>query len=175
MKRSGQEEDTLVFFASDNGGERFSYQWPLSGNKSSLQEGGIRVPAVLRWPARIDPRQVSGLPVFSPDWTATLLELGGARPDPAYPLDGISLAGYLLRDEEPAERDLFWRVRGERALQRGDWKYYRGRSGVDQLFQLAHDQREQANRAEAEPELLAELRASWEKTNAGLLPYPTGS
>lgn len=49
LERSGQAEDTLVFFASDNGGERFSYQWPLSGNKSSLQEGGIRVPAVLRW------------------------------------------------------------------------------------------------------------------------------
>ncbi|MEU9315821.1 sulfatase-like hydrolase/transferase [Streptomyces sp. NPDC048295] len=175
LKRSGQEEDTLVFFASDNGGERFSYQWPLSGNKSSLQEGGIRVPAVLRWPARIDPHQVSDLPVFSPDWTATLLELGGARPDPAHPLDGISLAGYLLRDERPRERDLFWRVRGERALRRGDWKYYRGRSGKDQLFQLAHDQREQADRAAAEPELLAELRASWERTDAGLLPYPTGS
>ncbi|MEL5960088.1 sulfatase-like hydrolase/transferase [Streptomyces sp. CLV115] len=175
LKRSGQEEDTLVFFASDNGGERFSYQWPLSGNKSSLQEGGIRVPAVLRWPARIDPHQVSGLPVFSPDWTATLLELGGARPDPAYPLDGVSLAGYLLRDEQPRERDLFWRVRGERALRRGDWKYYRGRGGKDQLFQLAHDQREQADRAAAEPELLAELRASWERTDAGLLPYPTGA
>ncbi|MCX5110566.1 sulfatase-like hydrolase/transferase [Streptomyces sp. NBC_00378] len=175
LKRSGQEEDTLVFFASDNGGERFSYQWPLSGNKSSLQEGGIRVPAVLRWPARIDPHQVSDLPVFSPDWTATLLELGGARPDPAYPLDGVSLAGYLLRGEQPRERDLFWRVRGERALRRGDWKYYRGRSGKDQLFHLAHDQREQADRAAAEPELLAELRASWERTDAGLLPYPTGS
>ncbi|MFF2330384.1 MULTISPECIES: sulfatase [unclassified Streptomyces] len=175
LKRSGQEEDTLVFFASDNGGERFSYQWPLSGNKSSLLEGGIRVPAVLRWPARIDPHQVSDLPVFTPDWTATLLELGGARPDPAYPLDGISLAGYLLRGEKPRERDLFWRVRGERALRRGDWKYYRGSSGRDQLFQLAHDQREQADRAAAESELLAELRASWERTNAGLLPYPTGS
>lgn len=175
LERSGQEEDTLVFFASDNGGERFSYQWPLSGNKSSLQEGGIRVPAVLRWPARIDPRQVSGLPVFSPDWTATLLELGGARPDPAYPLDGISLAGYLLRGEEPKERDLFWRVRGERALRRGDWKYYRGKGGTDQLFQLAHDQREQADRAQAEPKLLTELRASWERTDAGLLPYSTGS
>ncbi|MFB8038494.1 sulfatase [Streptomyces sp. NPDC056004] len=175
LKRSGQEEDTLVFFASDNGGERFSYQWPLSGNKSSLQEGGIRVPAVLRWPARIDPHQVSDLPVFSPDWTATLLELGGARPDPAYPLDGVSLAGYLLRGEQPRERDLFWRVRGERALRRGDWKYYRGKSGKDQLFQLVHDRREQADRAAAEPELLAELRASWERTDAGLLPYPTGS
>ncbi|MFE5245104.1 MULTISPECIES: sulfatase family protein [unclassified Streptomyces] len=175
LKRSGQEEDTLVFFASDNGGERFSYNWPLSGNKSSLQEGGIRVPSVLRWPARINGNQVSDLPVFSPDWTATLLELGGARPDPAYALDGVSLAGYLLRDERPKERDLFWRVRGERALRRGDWKYYRGKSGADQLFQLSEDQREQADRAKAEPELLAELRASWEKTNAGLLPYPTAS
>ncbi|WP_405404411.1 sulfatase-like hydrolase/transferase [Streptomyces sp. NBC_01104] len=175
LKRSGQEEDTLVFFASDNGGERFSYQWPLSGNKGSLQEGGIRVPAVLRWPARIDPRQVSDLPLFSPDWTATLLELAGARPDPAYPLDGISLAGYLLRGEQPRERDLFWRVRGERALRRGDWKYYRGSGGADQLFHLAKDQREQADRAAAEPELLAALKAAWERTDAGLLPYPKSS
>ncbi|MFD3656282.1 sulfatase [Streptomyces sp. NPDC058620] len=174
LDRSGRAEDTLVFFASDNGGERFSYNWPLAGNKGSLQEGGIRVPAVLRWPARIDAGQVSGLPVFSPDWTATLLELGGARPDPAYPLDGTSLAGYLLRDEEPGERDLFWRVRGERALRRGEWKYYRGKGGTDQLFRLSHDQREQADRAAAEPELLAGLRASWERTNAQLLPYPTG-
>ncbi|WP_327176663.1 sulfatase-like hydrolase/transferase [Streptomyces sp. NBC_01335] len=175
LRKSGQEEDTLVFFASDNGGERFSYQWPLSGNKSSLQEGGIRVPAVLRWPARIDAGQVSDLPVFSPDWTATLLEIAGARPAPAYPLDGTSLGGYLLRGEEVPERDLFWRVRGERAVRRGDWKYYRGKTGGDQLFNLRADQREQANRAAEEPELLAELRAFWERTNAELLPYPASA
>lgn len=49
--------------------------------------------------------------MFPPDWAAALLELGGARPDPAYPLDGVSLAGHLLRDGRPRERDLFWRVR----------------------------------------------------------------
>lgn len=92
LKKSGQERDTLVFFASDNGGERFSYNWPLSGNKSSLQEGGIRVPTIVRWPARLDGGQVSHEPVFTPDWTATLLEIGGARPHPAYKLDGTSLA-----------------------------------------------------------------------------------
>ncbi|MEW1637332.1 sulfatase-like hydrolase/transferase [Streptomyces sp. NPDC093801] len=172
LRRSGQEEDTLVVFSSDNGGERFSYNWPLSGNKASLQEGGIRVPNILRWPARIDGGQVSRVPVFSPDWTATLLELAGTRPHRAYPLDGVSLAGYLLRGEEPAERDLFWRVRGERALRRGDWKYYRGKSGRDQLFDLAGDLREQADRAAAEPARLAQLRAAWERTDAGLLPYP---
>ncbi|MEU7552916.1 sulfatase-like hydrolase/transferase [Streptomyces sp. NPDC044571] len=172
LKRSGQENDTLVFFASDNGGERFSYNWPLSGNKASLQEGGIRVPTLVRWPARVDGGQVSHVPVVTPDWTATLLELAGARPHPAYPLDGVSLAGYLLRGEEPPAHDLFWRVRGERALRRGDWKYYRGKGGRDQLFHLAGDLREQADKAALEPALLGRLRAAWEKTDAGLLPYP---
>ncbi|MEV7172767.1 sulfatase-like hydrolase/transferase [Streptomyces sp. NPDC093224] len=172
LKRSGQEKDTLVVFSSDNGGERFSHNWPLSGNKASLQEGGIRVPNIVRWPARLDGGQVSRVPVFSPDWTATLLEVAGTRPHRAYPLDGVSLAGYLLRGERPAERDLFWRVRGERALRRGNWKYYRGKAGRDQLFDLAGDVREQADKAAVEPARLAELRAAWESVNSGLLPYP---
>ncbi|GGP95503.1 sulfatase-like hydrolase/transferase [Streptomyces roseolilacinus] len=174
LRRSGRERDTLVVFASDNGGERFSYNWPLSGNKGSLLEGGIRVPTILRWPARVDGGQVSHEPVFSPDWTATLLEVAGARPDPAHPLDGTSLAGYLLRGERLPERPLFWRVRGERALRLGDWKYHRGQDGRERLFHLASDQREQADRAAARPALLADLRARWERIDAGLLPYPAG-
>ncbi|MFD3417497.1 sulfatase family protein [Streptomyces decoyicus] len=172
LRRSGQEEDTLVLFASDNGGERFSYNWPLSGEKFSLLEGGIRVPTILRWPARIGAHQVSHEPNFSPDWTATLLEVGGARPDPTHPLDGTSLAGYLLRGEAPRERDLFWRVRDNRALRRGKWKYYQDADGKDHLFNLAQDAREQADLAPDRPELLAELKTSWERTAKELLPYP---
>ncbi|MFF9022570.1 sulfatase family protein [Streptomyces eurythermus] len=175
LRRSGQEENTLVLFASDNGGERWSYQWPLSGQKAGLQEGGIRVPAILRWPARIDGHQVSHEPNFSPDWTATLLELGGARPDPAHPLDGTSLAGYLLRGEPLPERDLFWRVRGNRALRRGGWKYYQDATGTDHLYHLAADLREQADLAADRPDLLAELKGAWEDIARGLLPYPAGS
>ncbi|MFF9280922.1 sulfatase family protein [Streptomyces griseosporeus] len=172
LRRSGQEDDTIVVFSSDNGGERFSYQWPLSGAKSSLLEGGIRVPTLLRWPARVDGHQVSHVPVYTPDWTATLLEAAGARPDPAHPLDGRSLAGYLLRGERAPERDLFWRVRGNRALRRGKWKYYRDTGGRDHLFDLSSDLREQADLATARPDLLAELRAAWERVDATLLPYP---
>ncbi|NUP19366.1 MAG: sulfatase-like hydrolase/transferase, partial [Streptomyces sp.] len=170
LRRSGQEENTLVLFASDNGGERYSYNWPLSGEKFVLLEGGIRVPAIVRWPARIDGHQVSHEPNLSPDWTATLLEIGGARPDPAYPLDGSSLAGYLLRGERLPERDLFWRVRANRALRRGDWKYYRDADGTDHLYNLAADLREQADLASDRPELLAELKGAWEKTAGTLLP-----
>ncbi|WP_416968635.1 sulfatase [Streptomyces sp. 4F14] len=171
LRRSGQEDNTVVLFASDNGGERYSYNWPLSGQKFQLLEGGIRVPTILRWPSRIDPHQVSHEPNFSPDWTATLLELAGARPDPAYPLDGTSLAGYLLRGEVVPERDLFWRVRANKALRRGDWKYYQDKDRVDHLYNLAADSREQADLAPDEPELLAELKAAWERTAATLLPY----
>ncbi|MEU1436418.1 sulfatase-like hydrolase/transferase [Streptomyces sp. NPDC005786] len=171
LRRSGQEQDTLVLFASDNGGERFSHNWPLSGEKGVLLEGGIRVPTILRWPARVDGRQVSHEPNTSVDWTATLLEVAGARPDPAYPLDGASLAGHLLRGEEPAARDLFWRVRANRALRRGDWKYYQDAQRQDRLFNLAQDSREQADLATVKPALLAELKAAWEKVDATLLPY----
>jgi len=173
LHRSGQDEHTLVYFASDNGGERWSYLWPLSGEKFVLQEGGIRVPTIVRWPHRIDGSQVSHEPNFSPDWTATFLELAGARPDPAYPLDGTSLAGYLLKGEEPPERDLFWRVEANRALRRGGWKYYQDEDGDDHLFDLAADLREQADLAPDKPELLAELKAAWEEIASGLLPYPT--
>ncbi|MEV0468757.1 sulfatase-like hydrolase/transferase [Streptomyces prunicolor] len=171
--RQQQEENTLVYFAGDNGGERWSYLWPLSGEKFVLQEGGIRIPTIVRWPHRVDGDQVSHEPNFSPDWTATFLEPAGARPDPAYPLDGTSLAGYLLKGEQPPERDLFWRVRANRALRRGDWKYYQDEDGDDHLFDLGADLRERADLAPDKPELLAELKAAWEKIASGLLPYPS--
>ncbi|MFI5770919.1 sulfatase-like hydrolase/transferase [Streptomyces sp. NPDC051658] len=110
LRRSGQDRDTVAVFSSDNGGERYSDSWPLSGSRYALQEGGIRVPTILRWPARIGGHQVSHVPVFTPDWTATFLDTAGARPDPATPLDGVSLTGHLLRGEEaPGNRsnDLF--------------------------------------------------------------------
>ncbi len=172
LRRSGQEDETLVLFASDNGGERFSYSWPLTGGKGDLREGGIRVPTILRWPARIGAHQVSHEPNHTMDWTATLLEVAGVRPDRDYPLDGTSLAGYLLRGENLSERDLFWRVRANRALRRGDWKYYQDSSGAAHLYNLAEDAREQADRAGDKHQLLKELKAAWEKTAATLLPYP---
>ncbi|MFC9973243.1 sulfatase [Spirillospora sp. NPDC127200] len=169
LKETGQEDDTLVLFSSDNGGERWSYHWPLSGSKGGLNEGGIRVPNILRWPARIRPRQVSDVPVVTQDWTATILEIVGVRP--ARPLDGVSLAPYLLKGARAPQHDLFWRTRQERALRRGRWKYLRNGDG-DGLFDLKADPREQANLARRHPEVLKELSARWEAVDKDLLPYP---
>jgi arylsulfatase A-like enzyme len=170
VRRTGQENDTLVLFASDNGGERFSYNWPLTGTKASVNEGGIRVPTILSWPGRLPRKQVDDTPVYTTDWTATLLELGGAAPDPAYPLDGTSLVPHLFDGQRVAERDLFWRTRSGRALRRGNLKYVR-QGGTDRLYDLAADVREQADLSSRRPEDLAALRAAWEAVDRTLLAY----
>ena len=170
LRRTGQLQDTLVLFASDNGGERFSHNWPLTGNKVDLYEGGIRVPTILSWPARIDGRQVSDQTVHTLDWHATILEVAGAEADAEHRPDGTSLAGYLLRGRPVPQRDLFWRMVGQRALRRGDLKYVRT-EGTDHLYDLAADVREQADLARSRPADLASLRSAWEAIDAELLPY----
>jgi arylsulfatase A-like enzyme len=171
LERSGQARDTVVLFKSDNGGERFSYNWPFSGAKQDVREGGIRVSTLLAWPDRLRRRQVSNLPVVTMDWMATLVALAGAQPDPDYPLDGIDLSDYLLRGRAVPNRDLFWRMRGQRALRRGNLKYLRLADGIDHLYDLAADPREQADLARRRPDDLAALRAAWERIDATQLRY----
>ena len=171
LERTGQRRDTVVFFASDNGGERFSHMWPFSSGKGDTLEGGIRVPTILSWPAGLPARKVSHTPVVTMDWTATFLELAGAEPDPAYPLDGTSLAGHLLRGRPAPKRDLFWRMRSNGALRRGNLKYYRTSDGTERLHDLAADTLEQANLAAKKPDDLAALRSAWETIDAELVPY----
>ena len=75
--------NTIVIFTSDNGGERFSDTWPFTGEKTELLEGGLRVPALVRWPARIPPAAASEQVTITMDWLPTLLAAAGAAPDPA--------------------------------------------------------------------------------------------
>jgi arylsulfatase A-like enzyme len=79
------------------------------------------------------------------DWTATFLELAGAEPAAGYPLDGVSLVDHLIRGRRLPERELFWRMRGQRALRRDALKYVRLADGVDHLYDLSADVREQAD------------------------------
>src|SRR5688572_17283964 len=91
LRAAGKERNTLVIFTSDNGGERFSYQWPFSGRKGDLLEGGIRVPAIARWPGVIPANRVTRQMAISMDWTATILAATGTKPADGYALDGIDL------------------------------------------------------------------------------------
>ena len=162
LESHGLTNDTLIVFTSDNGGERFSDNWPLVGGKMDLTEGGIRVPWIARWPAAIEKGRVSEQHCMTMDWSRTLLEVGGGEIDPNYPVDGVSLMSVLKEDSEPFERPLYWRMkhRNQRALRVGPWKYLK----VDEheyLFNVENDARERANQSKLYPERLAAMKQQW--------------
>ncbi|RPH46779.1 MAG: twin-arginine translocation pathway signal protein [Burkholderiales bacterium] len=173
LRRLGLERDTLVVFTSDNGGERFSDNWPLVGGKMDLTEGGIRVPWIAHWPATIPAGSTSAQPCMTMDWSATMLDAAGVPADAAYPLDGASMLPVLRDPSQAFRRPLHWRMkhRGQRALRDGPWKYLRV-DGVDFLFDLSRDERERANLAKREPARLAAMRADWEAWNATMPAIP---
>jgi len=169
---AGALADTLVVFTSDNGGERFSDNWPLVGGKMDLTEGGIRVPWIAQWPALIAPGRVTAQHCLTMDWSATILAAGGAVAAADHPLDGVSLLGVLAGEPE-FERPMHWRMnhRGQRALRIGRWKYLQV-DGHEYLFDLDADERERANRAPLEPDLLARMREDWLRWNDAMPPIP---
>jgi arylsulfatase A-like enzyme len=170
---AGVLEDTLVIFTSDNGGERFSDNWPLVGGKMDLTEGGIRVPWIAQWPALIEPGRVTPQHCLTMDWSATLLDAAGVEAAPDHPLDGVSLLDLLAGGPE-FERPMHWRMnhRQQRALRRGRWKYL-SVDGHEYLFDIDADERERANRAPLEAERLARMRDDWQRWNDTMPPIPT--
>ena len=173
LRASGQLDNTLIVFTSDNGGERFSDNWPLVGGKMDLTEGGIRVPWIAHWPAVIAPGRSSTQHCMSMDWSATVLDAAGVQAPAGHALDGVSLLPVLRAEDAEFPRALHWRMkhRGQRALRDGDWKYLRV-DGIDYLFDLASDERERANQAVRAPERLAAMRSAWEDWNQGMPPIP---
>jgi arylsulfatase A-like enzyme len=173
LKARGIDDNTLVVFTSDNGGERFSNNWPFVGQKMDLLEGGIRVPLLARWPSRIPAGGVSHCPNLTMDWTATMLSAAGVAADPAYPLDGVDLAPLFSDAGWERGQDLVWRMkfRQQRALVRGRWKYLQV-DGIDYLFDVVTDARERANLVHREPQLLLQLREAWQAWNASMPPIP---
>ena len=173
LRANGQLDNTLIVFTSDNGGERFSDNWPLVGGKMDLTEGGIRVPWIAHWPAVIAPGRESTQQCLTMDWTATLLDAAGVVAHPDYPLDGVSLLPVLRAPGQEFARPVHFRMnhRGQRALRDGDWKYLRV-DGHDYLFNIPADERERANVGGRQPARLAELRAAWEAWNATMPAIP---
>ncbi|MFO1217143.1 MAG: sulfatase-like hydrolase/transferase [Burkholderiaceae bacterium] len=173
LRETGRERDTLVVFTSDNGGERFSDNWPLVGGKMDLTEGGIRVPYIAHWPAVVAPGGTSEQHCLTMDWSATMLDAAGVAPHADYPLDGVSLLPVLRDAGHSFRRPMYWRMnhRGQRALRDGDWKYLTV-DGHEYLFNIPADERERANRAPREPQRLGAMREAWQAWNESMPPIP---
>lgn len=164
-------ENTIVIFTSDNGGERFADTWPFTGKKSELLEGGLRIPALVRWPARVRPGTVHEQVLISMDWLPTLLEAAGSAPDAAYPSDGMSLVRTLTEGVSPVSRKLYWRFHAneQRAMRDGDLKWLKIRDNTF-LFNVVEDPLERANLKDREPEAYARLVADFEAWDRTMLP-----
>jgi N-acetylgalactosamine-6-sulfatase len=172
LNERGLAQDTLVIFASDNGGTASCRPMGLRGFKGTLFEGGIRVPCMVRWPGRIKPGQVSDVPAISMDLTASISRVAGVCAPADRPMDGVDILGALAKGSPPA-RMLFWRARrGQRtwrAARDGALKLaivQNGERREEYLFDLAQDLQEKENllpKREADAARLRAAIAQWEQ------------
>jgi len=172
LEALGLAEDTMVVFTSDNGGERFSHNWPFTGVKTELLEGGLRIPAIVRWPGVVQPGSESDAQTMSMDWLPTFVAAGGGTVDSSYPSDGLDLRPALAGGALP-ERTLFWRFKNkdQKAVRRGQMKYL-AIGGEEFLFDVVADPMERANLKERSPEVFADLKAAFASWNETMLNDP---
>jgi arylsulfatase A-like enzyme len=176
IDEAGLAGETLVVFTSDNGATfeagnqgaslALDSNRPLRGQKRTLWEGGIRVPAVVRWPGRIPAGRVAREPAQMIDLMPTLLAAAGAAPDPAWRVDGLDLLAAWSGRSAPHVRTLFWEWRGEGsdqlAAMRGDLKLIINRRGTPELYDVAGDPAERRDVAAAHPDLVERLQEELE-------------
>jgi arylsulfatase A-like enzyme len=158
VRERRQENDTLVVFSSDNGGTG-KRNGPLRGGKSSLWEGGYRVPFLARWPGKIPKGGVSGEFATSLELLPTFAALAGARLPPVK-LDGFDLMPAMQGNAKSPRTEMFWHHRGGKAARSGRWKWLDATEGRG-LFDLAADPGESADLSASKPEVAALMRDKW--------------
>lgn len=187
LRSEGLEENTLIFFFSDNGGPVDGDSWngssnaPLRGDKGETWEGGIRVPFIISWKGRLPAGKTDSRPVIQLDVMPTALAAAGVPIRPEWKLDGVNLLPFLTGQNAGAPHEsLYWRTGDVLAIRKGDWKLvktYPGGSSVDpgtpvvdgaKLFNLREDVGESRDLAGAQPAKLGELREAWQRWSSAL-------
>jgi arylsulfatase A-like enzyme len=181
LRDSNLEENTLVFFFSDNGGPTMkgttingSRNTPLRGSKRTTLEGGIRVPFLVQWKGRLPAGKVYDSPVIQLDIHPTALAAAGVEAKSEWKLDGVNLLPYLEgKNTQPPHDVLYWRMGQQMAVRKGDWKLVRHDwentlSGM-KLYNLAQDIGEETDLAARNPAKFKELEDVWKKWNAELV------
>jgi arylsulfatase A-like enzyme len=181
------EQDTLIFFCSDNGGptvlraaKNGSLNTPLRGSKVSTLEGGIRVPFVVSWKDHLPTDKVYEQPVIQLDILPTALAAAGVEAKAEWKLDGVNLLPYLEGKLATAPHDvLYWRLGQQMAIRQGDWKLVKyshefageeasGLLSPPRLYNLANDLGEAKDLADTEPAKAKELQGLWDQWNQTL-------
>ena len=179
------DENTLIFFFSDNGGPTMqgttingSRNTPLRGSKRTTLEGGIHVPFVVSWPGKLPAGTKFDAPVIQLDVLATVLAEVPVIQEREIPLDGVNLLPYLTGRRQGSPHDaLYWRLGDQMAIRQGDWKLVRydpmadgqknaGKATAAKLYNLKEDIGESHDLVEKQPEKVKSLQAAWDRWNA---------
>jgi len=167
VERLGLTSNTIVIFTNDNGGEWLSSNKPLWSRKWTVWEGGIRVPALIKWPGRIPAGQVSRQVGITMDLSTSIVAATGAPLPADARYEGVNLFSILERRTPEVERTLYWRVtqnRTQRAIRSGDWKLVVDGSHV-MVFNLAKDIGERDDLTYSRSDIARKLRpmlTKWE-------------
>jgi len=180
LKVLGLDQNTIIIFTSDNGGEiNVTSNAPLRGGKSQLYEGGLRVPLIVRWPGKIFGGTTSNQPTVNVDFYPTLLETAKVNPDKAQKLDGVSTLANWTNPKATSKRDaIYWHYPLEKphflggisggAIREGDWKLVEFFDTEKlELYNLAKDVGEKNNLADKQPRLAERLQnqlIAWRKS-----------
>ena len=179
LRKSGQEDRTLIVFHSDNGAPPGdSYNTPLRGFKSTLLEGGIRTPFVMQWKGTLPAGRVVDEPVISLDVLPTALAAASVTVAADAKLDGVNLLPYLTgKTKEAPQRNLYWRYGEQYAIRQGDWKLVHSMERVTNppvvktgLYHLAKDLGEEHDLAAEQPAKAKALQKLWDEWNAQNVP-----
>jgi arylsulfatase A-like enzyme len=186
------EDNTLVFFISDNGGPTMpgtsinaSRNDPLRGSKRTTLEGGIRVPFFVRWPGHIPVGKVYEKSVIQLDILPTVLTAADVKISADAHIEGVDLMPYLTnKNNGKPHSTLYWRFGEQMAIRQGDWKLVRydpvmdglkGKATKSKLYNLANDIGESKDLIKAEPQKAKALQAAWDEWNESNVPALWGS
>jgi arylsulfatase A-like enzyme len=159
LDSKGLTDKTLVIFMTDNGGDPDygGSNTPYRGKKSTLFEGGIRVPCLMRWPGKIAAGTTTDAVAGAIDIFPTLCRITGADSTP-YELDGQDISDLILAGQA-GQRELFFELVNSSALRKSNWKYLQFEDGRKLLFDLKSDPSESKNLASERPEVYKEMKA----------------
>jgi arylsulfatase A len=181
LKKRGLDENTVVMFTADNGGDSTQSSGGLRGRKALAYEGGTREPAIVKWPGHVKPGTVCDVPVIGMDFYPTMLEMAGLPAKPKSHVDGISLVPWLKDPKKPADREsLFWhyphyhRTTPYGAIRQGDFKLIEFfENGKLELYDLKNDPAESKDLSESEPakaKALHQAMLDWRKEVGAQMP-----
>ena len=174
LRTDGLEENTLVFFISDNGGakDNGSTNGVLHGTKTTTWEGGIRVPWLVQWKGHLPAGKTYDHPVIQLDIAPTSLAAAGIPIPAKAKFDGVNLLPFLRGENlAPPHAALFWRFGKQTAVRKGDWSLVEadGSEGK-RLFNLREDIGQKTDLSASKPDIIRELERDWEEWNKGNIP-----